>query len=153
MNRIPVLPSRNARSKLASASQEPSRSQRRPHLLYLPVQRLRAIDPQIGVLCRWPHERKARRPHRSFVLQAHQFLCPPALFHIALQAALETFSAVRRWNLALLETVAPADFARKLSHPERGEMTFQTIVDTMGGHDLNHLVQLEAIAVQVPLSR
>jgi DinB superfamily len=67
---------------------------------------------------------------------------------LSAQAALEVFSAVRRWNLALLETVPPADFSKKLSHPERGEMTFQTVVETMGGHDLNHLVQLETIASQ-----
>jgi hypothetical protein len=32
-------------------------------------------------------------------------------------------------------------------------MSFRTLVETMAGHDLNHLAQLEAIAVQVPLSR
>ncbi len=64
------------------------------------------------------------------------------------QAALDVFAAVRRWNLALLSTLSPQDFARKLSHPERGEMTLQTIVETMGGHDLNHLAQVETIAAQ-----
>lgn len=64
------------------------------------------------------------------------------------QAALDVFAAVRRWNLALLGTLSPEDFARKLSHPERGEMTLQTIVETMGGHDLNHLSQVETIAAQ-----
>ena len=60
--------------------------------------------------------------------------------------ALEVFSATRRWNLALLETVEPAGFGKKLSHPERGEMTFQTVVETMAGHDINHLQQLERIS-------
>ncbi len=32
-----------------------------------------------------------------------------------------------------------------VNHPERGEMTFQTIVETMAGHDLNHIGQIEAI--------
>jgi hypothetical protein len=43
------------------------------------------------------------------------------------------------------------DWARsykKVTHPERGEMTFQTVVETMGGHDLNHLGQIERIAGQ-----
>jgi hypothetical protein len=62
------------------------------------------------------------------------------------RAALEVFSSVRRWNIGLLETLAPTDFSKKLSHPERGEMTFQTVVETMGGHDLNHLAQIETIA-------
>ena len=29
--------------------------------------------------------------------------------------------------------------------PERGTMTFQTILETMGGHDLNHLSQITAL--------
>jgi hypothetical protein len=61
------------------------------------------------------------------------------------RAALETFSALRRWNLALLETVREEDFGKKLTHPERGEMTFQTVIETMAGHDLNHLKQLGAL--------
>jgi len=61
-------------------------------------------------------------------------------------AALATFEAVRRWNLALLATVTAAQRAKPVTHPERGEMTFETIVETMAGHDVNHLKQLEAIA-------
>ena len=61
------------------------------------------------------------------------------------QPALEVFSAVRRWNLALLRTLSPKDFSKTVTHPERGEMTFQTLVETMAGHDLNHLQQFEAI--------
>ncbi len=62
------------------------------------------------------------------------------------RAALAVFTSVRNWNLALIRTATPQMLAKKLSHPERGEMTFQTIVETMGGHDLNHLTQLETIA-------
>jgi hypothetical protein len=32
-----------------------------------------------------------------------------------------------------------------VTHPERGAMTFLTIVETMAGHDLDHLAQLEKI--------
>jgi DinB family protein len=60
--------------------------------------------------------------------------------------ALATFEAIRTWNVALLDTVTPAQLSRPVMHPERGEMTFATIVETMAGHDLNHLKQLEAIA-------
>jgi hypothetical protein len=35
---------------------------------------------------------------------------------------------------------------RPVNHPERGDMTLQTIVETMGGHDRNHLQQVEEIA-------
>jgi hypothetical protein len=63
-------------------------------------------------------------------------------------AALELFEALRNWNVALLKTLTPAQFQKKTTHPERGEMTFGTIVETMAGHDINHLQQLEEIANQ-----
>lgn len=59
--------------------------------------------------------------------------------------ALATFSLVRRWNLLLIESALPHHAARPVSHPERGTMTFSTIVETMAGHDLNHIVQLERL--------
>jgi hypothetical protein len=62
------------------------------------------------------------------------------------QAAIATFSAVRAWNLALLATVPAEAYAKTLNHPERGDMTFEVLVETMAGHDLNHLGQLETIA-------
>ena len=61
-------------------------------------------------------------------------------------AALATFEQLRNWNLALLETVTPSQLSKRVTHPERGEMTFETIVHTMAGHDLNHVKQLEEIA-------
>jgi len=61
-------------------------------------------------------------------------------------AALATFSALRMWNLALLHTLTPEDYAIPVTHPERGAMTFATLVETMAGHDLNHLGQLEPLA-------
>jgi hypothetical protein len=60
--------------------------------------------------------------------------------------ALAVFSAMRTWNLLLLRTALPAAAGRTVTHPERGTMTFQTIVETMAGHDLNHLAQLERLA-------
>lgn len=64
----------------------------------------------------------------------------------SLAEALALFGAMRVWNLALLRSVKPEAYCRPVTHPERGEMTFRTIVETMAGHDLNHLAQLEAIA-------
>jgi uncharacterized damage-inducible protein DinB len=64
------------------------------------------------------------------------------------QVALATLSAVRAWNLALIRSVQPDDLAKPVTHPERGTMTFQTIVETMAGHDRNHIKQIEAIAGQ-----
>ena len=63
-------------------------------------------------------------------------------------AALATFSAVRAWNIALLKNLTPGQLRKPVTHPERGEMTFDLIVETMGGHDLNHIKQLEAISAK-----
>lgn len=60
--------------------------------------------------------------------------------------ACAAFSAFRKWNLLLLEASLPSAADRKVTHPERGTMTFRTIVETMAGHDLNHLAQLRRIA-------
>ncbi len=61
-------------------------------------------------------------------------------------AALKAFSAIRQWNLILIEAVPAEALSKPVTHPERGTMTFKTIIETMAGHDLNHLRQLEAIA-------
>lgn len=62
------------------------------------------------------------------------------------QAALATFAAVRGWNLALILSLPAEAFSKPMTHPERGTMTLQTVIETMGGHDLNHLKQIEGIA-------
>ena len=62
--------------------------------------------------------------------------------------ALEVFRLLRGWNLALVGALRPDAFSKPVSHPERGAMTFQTLLETMAGHDLNHLGQLETIASQ-----
>ncbi len=64
------------------------------------------------------------------------------------QHALEAFTAVRGWNLAFIKTLKPEDLSRPATHPERGSLTMQTILQTMAGHDMNHLKQLETIASQ-----
>ncbi len=62
--------------------------------------------------------------------------------------ALEAFTALRHWNLLLIARALPANAGRTVTHPERGTMTFGTIVETIAGHDLNHLAQLRRIATQ-----
>jgi hypothetical protein len=61
--------------------------------------------------------------------------------------ALELFRAARAWNLKLIGGLGAADWQREMTHPERGTMTFQAVVETMAGHDLNHLGQLQSVAV------
>jgi uncharacterized damage-inducible protein DinB len=62
-----------------------------------------------------------------------------------LASALALFTAARNWNLKYLTTIDETDRHRPTTHPERGTMTFWTIVETMAGHDINHLQQLERI--------
>jgi hypothetical protein len=63
-----------------------------------------------------------------------------------LQPALALFQSARNWNLLFLTTVSQDDRHRRTTHPERGTMTFWTIVETMAGHDINHLQQIERLA-------
>jgi hypothetical protein len=74
-------------------------------------------------------------------------------FACQLQEALAVFGAVRTWNLALLRSVSPELHSKPVTHPERGAMTFFTIVETMAGHDRNHLGQLEVIAKKFAAAR
>jgi hypothetical protein len=62
--------------------------------------------------------------------------------------ALAVFTSLRRWNLALMRGLPPEAWSRSVTHPERGTMTFRTIVETMAGHDTNHVHQIEAIAAK-----
>ena len=65
---------------------------------------------------------------------------------ISAAQAFEGFKTMRGWNLQLVRNLPPDAYGRTVTHPERGTMTFQTIVETMAGHDLNHISQLQRIA-------
>ena len=56
--------------------------------------------------------------------------------------ALDLFAAARAWNLRLLKGVAAEEMQRPVTHPERGTMVFADLVQTIAGHDENHLIQL-----------
>jgi hypothetical protein len=64
---------------------------------------------------------------------------------IGAEEAFGVWTALRGWNLRLIKEAMPRSADRKVTHPERGTMTFRTIVETMAGHDINHLGQLERI--------
>jgi hypothetical protein len=66
--------------------------------------------------------------------------------HYRVPDALAVFSSVRAWNLAFIQAAPPEALAKQLNHPERGDMSFQVLVETIAGHDLNHLPQIERIA-------
>jgi uncharacterized damage-inducible protein DinB len=62
------------------------------------------------------------------------------------RAALQAFLALRAWNAAFVAALTPAQLHKTVTHPERGEMVVATIVETMAGHDRNHLAQVQATA-------
>jgi len=66
--------------------------------------------------------------------------------NLDVESALGMFEACRGWNVLLLEATTAEERARVVTHPERGTMTLWTIAETMGGHDINHLGQLERLA-------
>ncbi len=59
--------------------------------------------------------------------------------------AVETFRALRAWNLALFTTFGLEDWNKEVTHPARGVESIDLMVRFLAGHDLNHLVQLEKI--------
>lgn len=59
--------------------------------------------------------------------------------------ALRVFQTLREWNLKLIAALPGETFGKPVTHPERGQMTFRVLVETMAGHDLNHVRQMEAI--------
>jgi hypothetical protein len=67
---------------------------------------------------------------------------------LTVQDALDAFRAARRWNLLFVRAMGPAVLTRPVTHPERGVMTFQAILETMAGHDVNHLNQLAAMIAE-----
>lgn len=60
--------------------------------------------------------------------------------------SLETFRALRAWNLALYAGFSMEDWLTEAQHPERGVISVDVMVRTLAGHDLNHLEQLGWIA-------
>lgn len=88
----------------------------------------------------------AEERHLMQPFDQDQFAKPYVAYDV--NSALAAFSAIRNWNLLLIRSLSPQQLAKVTTHAERGEMTVQTIVETMGGHDLNHLKQLDGIAAR-----
>ena len=64
-------------------------------------------------------------------------------------AALAVFSSLRQWDILFIKSVSPETMTKRVMHPERGELTFKELVETMAGHDINHLEQMERIAARL----
>ena len=62
---------------------------------------------------------------------------------ITAQQSLAAFTALREWNLILIRNAPAHAGGIPANHPVLGALTFQTIVETLAGHDINHLRQLQ----------
>ncbi len=61
------------------------------------------------------------------------------------QAALSVFKTLRAANLALLKSLKPEQWKHSGMHSERGEESIERITEMIAGHDINHVLQIEAI--------
>ena len=61
------------------------------------------------------------------------------------RTALDAYTALRRFNLAMWKRLTSEQRDRAFSHPEYGELTVGWIMAQMAGHDIHHLKQLEQI--------
>ncbi|MGH7622685.1 MAG: DinB family protein [Gemmatimonadaceae bacterium] len=64
---------------------------------------------------------------------------------LSTQDALAMFTSLRIWDAQFVRAVGESAMDKVVTHPERGQMTFRTIVETMGGHDINHIRQIEKL--------
>jgi hypothetical protein len=61
---------------------------------------------------------------------------------------LERFRLLRRSQVRLYRHASKTDYRRTGFHPERGVVTLQVQLETLAGHDLNHLAQIQRLAAQ-----
>lgn len=57
-----------------------------------------------------------------------------------------TWTALRQWNLAFVESLSETERQREGAHAEHGPLTLWNVVEIAAGHDLHHLRGLETMA-------
>jgi hypothetical protein len=60
-------------------------------------------------------------------------------------ATLDAFTALRKYHVALFSSLSKNELNRFGIHQERGKETVEFMIRLVSGHDLNHLVQIEAL--------
>lgn len=66
----------------------------------------------------------------------------------SLEDTLNAFEAARRNNVVLYRSLTEAQWIKYGLHSERGKESVRDMVTLAGGHDLNHLSQIERILAQ-----
>jgi len=59
--------------------------------------------------------------------------------------ALDAYTALRRFNLAMFKGMTPAQRRHPFTHPEFGRLTPDWVAAQLAGHDIHHLKQLKQI--------
>jgi len=62
------------------------------------------------------------------------------------QVAFWAYYAMRHLNLQLFAALTPEERRRAFTHPERGPMIVEWILESLAGHERHHLPHFEAIA-------
>ncbi len=62
-----------------------------------------------------------------------------------LAETLERFRLIRRSQVRLFSSVGSKDWKRSGRHVERGVVTLREQLETLAGHDLNHLAQIQRL--------
>jgi len=70
-----------------------------------------------------------------------------------LPETLERFRLLRRAQIRMFRQAPKADYRRTGFHPERGEVSLREQLETVAGHDLNHLAQIRRLAAQHKATR
>jgi len=60
------------------------------------------------------------------------------------RVALDAYTTLRQFNLAMWRALTPGQLARTFTHPEYGELTVGWIMAQMAGHDIHHLKQFQS---------
>jgi len=61
------------------------------------------------------------------------------------QVAFWAYYAMRHLNLQLFAALSPEERRRAFTHPERGPMIVEWVLESLAGHERHHLPQLETI--------
>ena len=66
--------------------------------------------------------------------------------HVDARTALDTYTTLRRMNLAMWRALTETQMQRPFFHPDFGEVNVAWIAAQMAGHDIHHLKQFQQIA-------
>jgi hypothetical protein len=61
------------------------------------------------------------------------------------RTALDAYTTLRRFNVAMFRGLTAEQRARTFTHPEYGLLTVDWIANQMAGHDIHHLKQIEKV--------